>query len=291
VSTGEISGHQFGSDRPLLFNVDPWSRYGFAVPNWATQIGTLSVPIHGLADEIGKAQLFIMTHEDAGRLQAPSINTIMRFGKICNRIRGVLAGRKKEAKEVRIEGGHYTSDVLPWQIHPVPFFTSAIVRNRWMKEYNRLCMIALTNMYQHSDNNLPLTVTAKFAEDIWQYFNEIKILVGSELLQIAPEIVEDPNFIFKKEHYDLYDPASFTLNMERLDSSGPIQSIPTELDYRPLFQGYPSTTILPLLAQYAVGPDGEGFSGTPLTDANSAVGIPGGAAVAPPGSGIGQPQI
>ena len=31
-------------------------------------------------------------------------------------------------------------------------------------------MVALANMFQHSDNNLALTITDAFAHDVWQYF-------------------------------------------------------------------------------------------------------------------------
>jgi hypothetical protein len=287
----------FGSDRPLLYNVEPWNELGFAVPNWAQVVGTRSQSIWGLADEIGRSQLYVMTHEDAGRLQPPSVNTVMRLGKICNRVRAVLAGRQKLDHEPRVEGGHDTADLIPWQVHPVPYFNSAVVRNRWMKEYNRLAMVALTNMYQHSDNNLSLTITQKFAQDIWVYFNEIKILLGTELLGLSAAEVEPTEFVFEDRHFlgeggsGGYNPASFTLNMERLDTPGPIQSTPTEVDLRPLFEGIPATNLIDLVAQYSVGSGGQGFSGAALPGAAAAPGTVDGENVAPAGPSIGSPQV
>lgn len=280
----------FGSDRPLLYDVEPWNVLGFAVPNFGDNVGTLNSPIWGLADEIGRAQLYIMTHIDAQRTQPPSINTVMRLGKTCNRIHSVLAGRQKLDNELRLEEVHASADLIPWNIHPAPFFNSSLCRNKWLKEYNRLCVIALTNIYQHSDNNQALTVTQKMAQDIWQYFAEIKILVGTELLGLTREVVAAEDFVFTDTHYAAYNPSSFTLNFEALDTPGPIQSRVTEDDIRPLFEGIPSVIIQEYLVQYPVGGNELGLSGVPVPGVSEAPGVSDGA-TAPAGGTIGSPTI
>lgn len=281
--------HFFGSDRPLLYDVEPWNALGFGVANFGDNVGTLSEPIWGLADEIGKTQLVITTHIDAQRTQPPSRNTVERLGKLCNRVQSVLAGRMKAYSDLRLEEGHATSSVKPWQIHPVPYFTSAILRNRWIKEYNSLAMIALTNVYQHSDNNLALTVTEKFAQDVWQYFREIKRYVGMELLLLPKETVEPDTFLFTPEHYAAYAPESVVASYEPLDTPGQIESRSTEDDLRPLFEGIPSVIIAPLLKQYPVD-DLLGYSGGPLRAGAEAPGS-GGEATGPAGGTIGEPTI
>lgn len=279
----------FGSDRVLLYDVDPWNTLGFGVASFGDNIGTLSVPIAGLVDEIGQQQLFIMTHIDAMRKQPPSRNTVERIGKMCNRVHQVLLGRKKETNDLRVEPGHSTPAPEIWTIHPVPYFNSPVVRNRWLKEYNQLCMIALTNMMQHSDNNLALTITSKFAADCWQYFNEIKILLGSELLNIEPtELVAD-GFQFTAAHYANYHPENVTMNIEPLDSPGPVLSLPTEDDLRPLLNGIPANLIAPSLKQYPVIGTYD-YSGVQIEPGKGTVAASGqGAAVAKPV--IGPPQI
>lgn len=69
-------------------------------------------------------------------------------------------------------------------IHPVPYFNvdQPLVRNRWLREYNQLTMIALANAMQHSDNNIPLTITSEFAAAVWQYFKRLQVLIATELL-------------------------------------------------------------------------------------------------------------
>lgn len=274
----------FGSDQVLLYNVEPWSLLGFGVPNFGVVLQTLNQPIQGLADEIGRLQLYVMTHIDATRRQPPSANTVQRICKMMNRVFSVLGGRAKDFPELRIEPGHGTPAPIPWQLHPVPYFDSGIVRNGWMKSYNRLCMLALTNMMQHSDNNLALTITKEFASDILIYFNEIKVLIGKELLQIPPAELQQPDFVFTEAHYANYHPDQVTVREEGLDTPGDIASRFTEEDLRPLSQGIPSTLIITNLAKYPVGPVQTGYQGArgePIEPSTPAPGTVGGTAIQP----------
>lgn len=254
----------FGTDRVLMYDVDPWNRLGFGVPNFGSKsamapgsidtIGTLNVSLHSLADEIAQTQLFIMCHVDASRTQPPSRNTVERLGKLLNRVQVVLAARMMDSNQLLLEAGHQRPAVKIWNIHPVPYFPGPFLRNHWLMEYNELCMFALTNFYQHSDNNLPLTVTKKFATDIYQYFREIKLRLGTELLLLPRADLEKDDFLFATAHYDNYKPNDVVLNIEALDSPGDMFSQPTEVDLSPLLKGFPANLILPNLKQYPIGP-------------------------------------
>ncbi len=268
----------FGTDAVLLYDVDPWNRLGFGVPNFGVKsetggdtietIGTLNQPLHGLASQIGKLQLYIMTHADAARMQPPTRNTIERLGKLCNRVSAVLSARMVATNELIVEPVHQRPAPKIWTIHPVPYFDGPFVRNPWLKEYNDLVMTALTNFYQHSDNNQPLTITVKFAQEIYQYFRQIKIRMGTELLGIDRATLEADAFEFKAEHYENYFPNERVVNMEALDGPGPIFSGPTEVDLRPLYNGFPANMILPKLRQYPIGPvpGARGISGEDTID-------------------------
>jgi len=281
----------FGSDRVLLFDKAPWNAYGYGVANFGNNIGTRSMAIHNLADEIGQVQLRLMTDIDAQRTQPPSRNTLERMCKLLNRVNSIFRGRLKKYNDRRLEEGHATGVVRTWSIHPAPYFHSPVVRNRWLKEYNDLCMIALTNIYQHSDNRLALTITEQFAQEIWTYFAEVKMLLATELLELPRETVEADGFVFLTEHYDAYDPMKFVGNHERLDTPGPVYSQPTEDDLRPLFDGIPATTIIPFLKQYPIGEDYYGYSGEALPPGAGAVGTQDGSATAEAGGEIGKPQL
>lgn len=259
----------FGTDRVRLYDVDPWNRLGFGVPAFRPDtIGTLNAPIHGLADEVAKIQLYIMTHVDVMRTKPPSTNTIQRIGKMLNRVASVLGGRQMDYPDMRLEEGHVRPDQMIWNIHPVPYFPSAFVRNRWLKEWNHLVMVALSNMYQHSENNLSLEITKEFAQDVYAYFARIKRLMGYEMLQIPVAELDKPDFMFKAEHYANYHPDEVTINIEALDYAGPLFSLPTEADMRQLLDGIPATLILPRLKQYPIGPvpGAQGIGGQDLID-------------------------
>ncbi|MGB1276351.1 MAG: hypothetical protein ACPG77_11440, partial [Nannocystaceae bacterium] len=235
---------------------------------------------------------YIMSHVDAQRSQFPSRNTVERLGKICNRVRTVLEARAKGPAELRIEEGHASADVLAWNMHPVPFFGSVIVKNTWLAQYNRLTMMALTNLYQHSDNNLALTITVEMANSVLTFFQEIAVHMGTELLNMTATEIRTPGFQFTQEHYDLYSTiADRVISTEALNTPGPIQSSATEDDLRPFFQGIPSTIIGPLLAEYPVGKLGEGDSGSPFPLGGSAPGTEDGSAIQRPGRNLGDPQL
>ena len=287
-----MNNRTFGSDRVLLYNVAPWAQLGFGVANFGNNYGTLSTPIWNLADFIGKTQLFIMTHIDAQRTQPPSRNTVERLGKLLNRVHSVLQSRMKVYADIRLEEGHATASTKPWVIHPVPYFSGPLVRNHWLAEYNELTMIALTNMYQHSDNNLAMTVTQQFASDIWKYFREIKLRLGIELLGLPVETVESDDFTFTDEHYNQYAPDTRIINFEALDTPGAIFSRATEDDLSPLFRGWPANEIITNLREYPVDAAELGRQGQPLPDEAAAVGTADGSLISRRAGGeIGQPQM
>lgn len=286
-----INDRPFGNDRPLLYDVEPWNTLGFAVANFSRISSTKNQAIWRLADEIGKCQLLITTHIDAQRTQFPSMNTIMRMGKMINRIKAVLANRQKGPGDLRLEETHASAASNPWNIHPVPFFNSDFMQNTWISEYNRLTMIGLTNIYQHSDNNLALTITEAFATHAWAYFKEVAILLGTELLNLTAEAVTADGFQFDDAAYAGYDDIDDRVpSFEALDGPGPILATPDELDLKPFFIGIPANMIITSLAEFPTGPGNIARQGTePSPDS----GPPGadGAATGPAGGHIGEPQV
>lgn len=283
----------FGSDRVLLYNVEPWARLGFGVPNFGNNIGSLSLPIANLVDEIGKIQLFVMTHVDAMRDQPPSRNTVERLGKMCARINSVLANRMMADNDVRLEPGHATPAPEIFLIHPTPYFKTELTVNRWLREYNQLCMVALTNMMQHSDNSLALTITSAFARDIWQYFKEIQTRMAIELMGIERTVAQAEDFKFTDAMYAAYNPSAVTVNTEASDPGLPIFGLPTEDDLAQLRKGIPANMIIPNLRQYPIGPV-PGLDG--ISGADTSPTVPGdtqtqGAASAASSPSIGPPIV
>lgn len=275
MPAAKMTPSPFGTDQVLLYNVAPWGELGFGVANFGRHTTTLSQPLQSLSDEMGQHQLFIMTHMDATRRRPPSRNTIERLCRMLNRVFSVLTMRMKSYSEIRTEEVHGSPAPLPWMLHPVPYFVGPIVRNQWLKQYNALCMLALTNIYQHSDNNLALTITDELARDILVYFNDMRLLIGGELLQIPKADLLKPDFLFTEAHYAAYRPDQVTIRLEGLDNSGDINYRFTEEDLQPLMNGIPASLIIPNLAKYPTAAVDSGFYGARGEPAEADGAIPG----------------
>lgn len=235
-------------DRVLVYGVEPWRSKGYGVVNFGDNFGTVNTAIHGLVDEIGEIQLAIATHIDMQRKQPPSINTVQRICKLMMRVHSVLSGRQKVMATQRVEAGHADPQYDPFIVHPFPYYApSNVMRNKWLREFNVLTAIALSNMIQHSDNSLAMTVTSEFSEFIWQYFREIQTHIAIELLLIPRETAERPDFAFTEAHYQAYDPYKVIVNLEGSYQPGPLLNRFTEDDLRPLFEGYTTLEIAPTL--------------------------------------------
>lgn len=244
--------HTFGTDQVLLYDVAPWAQLGFGVANFGDNTKTQNLVWWRLASEIGKTQLGIMTHVDARREQYPSVNTLMRMGKILNRIKTVLLSRQRTAADVRLEPGHMSPAPMDWLIHPVPYFPGSIVVNPWLLEYNHLCMYALTNIYQNGDNNLALEMTVEASSDIWQFFRRVTELIAGELLVLPRAQYTVDDFLFTDELFKAYNPSAFLPRNEALAQPVGNDTGFTEDDLRPFKNGIPANQILPLLSRYSV---------------------------------------
>lgn len=282
----------FGTDRVMLYDVQPWSDLGFGVPNFGENYGTNNGAIARLVDEVGKVQLFIMLSTDAMRWKPPTRNTLERLAKLIQRVQTVLAGRARKQSDLLLEPVHATPAQEVFNIHPTPYFRSDVVRNPWLAEYNALTMVALSNMMQNSDNNQPLNITLEFAQQVWQWFREIKILMGTELLLLSRADVEKDEFVFTDAHFAAYDTSKVLVNMEGADTPSQIWGLPTEDDVRALYVGIPANQIQPLLKQAPVGAFGTLAGQIPAGGFSSGVAgsQTGATAAAATGGSIGSPS-
>lgn len=262
ISAVPTSNPSTGNNRVLALNVPPWLDYGFGVFAFADCVGTQCRPIAHLVDEIGKAQLMIMTGVDAQRWQPPSKDTAFKIAQMCNRVQYVLSTRMKLQNQGRLSIGKAGQSPMMFNIHPVPYFNGPLVVNPWMSEWNDLIMIALTNMVQHSDNNLGLTITQQFASEIMPYFKEIALKLGTEMLGMDVAKIMDPAFTFNlaggvtgmQNDFSSYSPMDNVPNLELVSGAGPLFSMPTMQDMVELTRGVAANLIAPLLRQYPVGP-------------------------------------
>lgn len=260
------------SDRVLLYDVAPWNLAGYGVPNFGSVIMTQNSVARKMVDQLGKQQLAIMVHVDAGRTNYPSINTVKKVGRLVNYALDILAGRARFANEDRLESGHANPSERPWKMHPVPYFDvdGAWVQNSELAEINELLMMCLTNAIQHTDNDLALEVTVEFVQKVGQYLQRIKDIVAGEWLGLPATQFKPSEFRFTAEAYQVYNPSARYPDQEDQEEPATIGKRPTERDLAPLMNGLASTEILANLAIYSHSR--QDFDGTkndqPLGDMN-----------------------
>lgn len=245
----------FKTDQVRLYTITPFKEAGFGVPSFGSRCFTANRPLWSLAHEIGQIQLLVMSNVDARRSAYPSLNTVMRICKAINRVFTVLLGRMKTSADLRLDEGKGSPVPLAWLMHPVPYFNGDFVRNAWLQQYNELTMIALANLMQHNDNELSLTITAECAQALLNYFQEIKFLIGGELLGMTKATLTPQTYVFDDASFAGYATiASRVTSLEVVDAGTDARAGFTENDLKPLFTGIPSDLILPNLGLFPVVP-------------------------------------
>ncbi|MCE9547278.1 MAG: hypothetical protein K8T25_17540 [Planctomycetia bacterium] len=273
----------FGTDQILWYNNGVWGRLGYAVPNFGNDPTTLNSSISYLVDAIGRNLFGIMQHPDASLRVPPSLNTLTRVHKLCIRARSILAGRDVASGQNKFEPLHATPAPEDFVLYPTPYFK---VRNRWLKEYAGLAIMAMTEAMQHTENRVPVDFSQQFSGLVGQYIARIYRLMNMELLAIPEAEAIKPDFTLTDVHLAAYAPEKFFTSSEMVDTVSPLIDVPTEDDLDVLSQGIAASQLVGL-AKYPSGgappiPGSDG-AGTGATTGSSSV-IGGGTSFAPPPS-------
>lgn len=234
---------RFRSDEILWYNVGTWGELGYAVPNFGDNHNTLNSGIGHLVGALGRNLSAVMHHADADLRVPPSINTLQRVHKLCNRARQILAGRAVPASKPRFEPTHATPAPEDFLIFPVPYFK---VRNAWMKEWCGLTLNCLSEAMQHTDNRLEYEISEDFASRVGQYVQRIYKLLSTELFQVPLAEAEKPDFVLTEAHFQAYNPAKWFTSTELLDTVRPSEELPTEDDLLVLTEGIPASMLVGL---------------------------------------------
>lgn len=242
----------FGTDEPLWYNVGIWGELGYAVPNFGDNPSTLNTTTHYLASVIGRNLQAIMLHPDADLRRPPSINTLLRVDKLILRARSILAGRAVPAGKPDMESVHTSPAETVFIIHPCPYFR---VRNAFLKEWCGLCLNALSEAFQHTDNRKAYEISDEFAGIVGQYLQRVYKLMATELFGVPVEDANKPDFTLSDTQKTAYDPSKFFTSTEMVDTLPPLYHVPTEDDLEVLTNGIPAT-LLVNLQRYPSGADG-----------------------------------
>ena len=234
----------FRTDRILPYRNGIWEELGFAVPNFGDNAETLNQTIWRLTEAMGRNLLATMSHQDARLRTVPTVNTLVRIKKLCDRFRYIVAARVKNENEPFMEAVHATPSPEPFLIFPVPYFK---VENPWMREYCGLVLMALSEAMQHTDNSREFDISENFAQTVGQYIRRIYRMVAVELLQIPREQAEQPDFVITDEMISNYAPSKWFTATELIDTPR-IDNLWTEDDLKPLSDGIRATELVGMVA-------------------------------------------
>lgn len=264
----------FGTDQILWYNNGVFGTLGYAAPNYGNDPTTINSSVAYLVDAMGRNLFGIMHHPDAALRVPPSLNTLTRVHKLCIRARSILAGRDVASGTLNMEPMHATPAPEDFIIYPTPYFR---VRNRWMKEYAGLIMLAMTEAMQHTENRKPLEFSQQFSGLVGQYVQRVYRLMNIELLGIPEADAAKPDFTLSDAQLAAYAPEKWFTSTEMVDTVSPLTDIPTEDDLDVLGQGIPASQVVGLARWPSGGAPLAGGSGS--TAAGGTVG--GGASFAP----------
>lgn len=248
----------FKTDQVLWYNVGVWGELGYAVPNFGNDPATLNSGVHYLVDVIGRNLSAVMHHTDADLRIPPSINTVTRIHKLITRARAILGGRQVPPATPDMEAIHVSPAQMVHLVYPIPFFK---VRNRFLKQYAGLILVALSEAMQHTENRKPFEISTTFAGTIGQYFHRVYRLMATELLGVAADKAAALDFTLTDADLKAYDPSKFFTSTEMIDTVPPIENVATEDDLFVLTEGIPTTQLVGLSAYPSGMPISEGVVG------------------------------
>ena len=233
----------FTTDQILWYNNGIWGELGYALPNFGNDVATLNSNIHYLVDVIGRNLQAILQHTDAELRVPPSINTLTRIHKLVIRARTILGGRAVPPAKPNMETKHVTPAPEVFICYPARYFK---VRNRFLKEYAGLSLIALSEAMQHTENAKAFEISTDFAGLVGQYFRRIYQRMATELFGVPSEEAEALDFTLSPEQLASYDPGKYFTSTELIDTVTRFEHLPTEDDFEVLSRGIPATDLVNL---------------------------------------------
>ena len=235
----------FPSDGPLFYKVGIWGDRGYAVPNFGKNQFTVNQTIEEFVREGGRRLQRIMHHEDTGRVDPPSINSVQRMVLFCNRARTVIIGRAVDENERRFEGRMVHSSRRPFIVFPTPFF---LVTNPLMRGFADLALALLAELMQSPETTQQHEISTDLANVCGSYIARFQKRIAMEYFGMAEADAGSPTLNLM-DHLVQYTPSKQGIDSaEPLDQGGTL-SLPGVRDLGILAQGI-RVPELPALGPY-----------------------------------------
>jgi hypothetical protein len=234
----------FRTDKILWYNNGVWGELGYACPNLGDNTSTLNVGVKKLVDVMGRNLSAIMQSEDVDLRTPPTINTIFRVKRLCERAKAIVGARAVPPNVPEMEATHATPAAEVFLLYPVPYFN---VRNAFLKEWCAYILSAIGEACQHTSNRKPYEISADFASVVLQLVRRVYTQLGVELLGVSAEAARADDFVISDDLLKTYDPSKFFTRTEMIDTLPALNEIPTEDDLTMLTDGIAAPLCKPFL--------------------------------------------
>lgn len=248
-----ITANAFLTDEPLWYNNGVWGSLGYAVPNVGIDPRSLNSGIWYLVNTIGRNLFAIMHSVDCDLHSPPSINTLLTVKKLIERAATIIGSRAVPDNVRQLTGVHDDPAPKDFLIYPVPYFR---VNNAWLQEWCGLCLMALTEAIQHTENRRSFDFSTGFGGLIGQYLSRIYIRLAVEffgdtmsnvtVVDANENLTLKPGYTIPQTLISAYSTAAQFTSTEMVDLSPPTYTRPSAIDLAVLAAGIPATQLVNL---------------------------------------------
>ncbi len=246
--TPQTQVQAFGSDQPLWYQGaitrSRWAQAGYAVPNLAGKNFTMNSGIAELFTVIGR-NFFELMHEPDIRFSVPpNIKMLAEVHQLVLRCRQIIAARALPYAQARFDPLHATPNPQVFMVYPVPYFGGA-VKQPQIKEWAGLALALLSEMAQHTDNELCYELSINFGAMVGQYMQRIYGLMAIEFFGYGQTALTNPAFVLTPADFAAYDPTKWFTSVEMTDERFDMGWQPNSNDMRAI-RGIPANQLVGL---------------------------------------------
>jgi hypothetical protein len=242
----------FDTDEVLWYNNGKWGSAGYAIPNPSGKTFTNNSVIAGLVSLVGR-NLFELTHrEDVKFYRAPHKQFWYDLHQLLITARKRIDDRtRRENDSNGLVAVHATPAPSVFVVYPVPYFGERVRQND-VREYTQICLMMLSEMMQHSDNEVATYITPSFAGTVGKYLQEILALFSTKYFGKTRADAYKPDFALTDADFTGYDSSKVMTSVEMSEERPPLQWWPTENDLSQI-RGLPINEALLLSKRWPVG--------------------------------------
>lgn len=244
----------FASTEIPWWNNGIWGSAGYAIPAAVGKHNTKNAALHAIHAFIGSELFALMHAPDVQFRRPPNFEWLHSVAKM------VRLGRKRMADrsiswtdERRGDAQRATNNLQQFIVFPVPFFGGRI-RLQAAEIYCRKCLVLLSEIQQHPDNNYDDDVTDFVTSLVDDCLFQIQYDIATRFLGATREEAMDPGYVLPQITAENYHPDELFTEAEMTDERPPDRWWPTSNDLTAI-KGIPSSVAAAYAMRWPVAGD------------------------------------